>query len=631
MFILGLISFFQVVFIPGFILVKYFHLVPTNRFEPRGNSRSHANNVNKGGKFANLLLTLVYAFAFSLLINYLLVFAGTLLGIYTCWYLYIVLGLEALLLGFYWYCEAGKESGIFNLNAIANGFKSFTHSHSLIFNLLFIFSFAVLLVYVFYFLYFLGTVFMHWDPVASWNRFALDWANNSLPHQSWRYPQLIPANWSVSYVLMQSTGVETFAKATMSFFSIAVLLLFLEMALRRRCSVYLIGLICYGALLSYLYEPSVIVSGYVDIAVSFFGFLAFHTMHELKNNAKKEQLYRSIMLAVLFASAAAVTKQAGLFILSVVLIWAFVMLIRFQRRSGMHWNIIFKPMILMFGIVLVITGSWYGLKEIQISKGLDSSMIQKVQNVHKEKDPVIRFGQAVEGLLTHRHVKLKLLTGLYFVFVLLGLFRRESWWATLFIGIPFTLIWAFFFSYDLRNLNLAVPFMAFSGSFGIAFVKKKLEALFLYFNQFQAIRIPFKFIFLSIILLLIVLNFTLLDRNTLLRNQEEQMKTIGELELNRQLYRYHETAGLTGKIATNYLYLRRLPRLKQFFYYGPRRISPDFMNFLESKQGQHIHYLLMPLILKSEKEVYRRSHEKIASGQWNIIFRSGGYRFIKIR
>lgn len=623
MFILGVISFFQVIFIPGFILVKYLNLVPAN------------GSQNKG---ADILRTLVYAFAFSLLINYMLVFTGTLLGIYTPLYLYIILALEFLLLGFYWYCESGPEAGGIDLNGWVNGFREFIDGNSIVFNLLFFLSLAVILLYVFYFFYFLGSVFMHWDPVASWNRFALDWAGNKLPDQSWRYPQLIPANWSVSYVIMQTTGVEAFAKATMPLFSMATLLLFMELALRRRCSVYLVGLTAYGLLLSYLYNPSVIVSGYVDIAVSFFAFLAFHAVYGLKHDVGKRKLLRALTLAVIFASTAAITKQAGLFILLVILVFsslAFSSLSRFKSRfkarARLPAKTIFKTVLFFLLIVSVITVSWYGLKEIQISKGLDRSMIQKVQDVHKQKDPSKRFGQAMDELLTHRHVKLKPLILLFLLFVLLGLFRRESWWSTLFIAIPFTLIWGFFFSYDLRNLSLAVPFMAFSGAFGIAFIKVKSGALLSRLKAKRPIRLPVKYILLFVVLLLAVLNFAILDHDTLLRHQRKQMTISGEPDVNRRLYHYHEKNGITGNIATNYLYLRRLPGLMRFFYHGPARISPGFMDMLESEQGRHIHFLLMPLILKSEKEVHRRSRRKLASGQWKIIFRSGGYRFIKIR
>jgi hypothetical protein len=608
MFILGLISFFQTVFLPGFILVKYLNLVE-----------------DTGRRVSDTLRMLVYGFGFSLLFNYLLVFFATLVGIYTPLLLYIVLAVEALLLGFYGYCEywpgKGRRKKI-EFNRYIDSFKNFTASNSLVFNLMFFLALAVVLVYLFYFIYFLGTVFMHWDPAVTWNRFALEWSNNQIPADTWRYPQLAPANWSISYVVMQTGEVEAFAKAIMPLFAVGVLLLFLELGLRRRCSVYLVGAVFYGVLLGYLFDPSVIVSGYVDIAVSFFAFLAFH----IADGGGKNRL-KNILLAVIFASAAAVTKQAGLFILAVMLAWAAAALVKYKRKAKVSGKTIGKAVLLIVLTVFIITVSWYGLKEIHIRKGLDRSEVGMVQDVHKVKDPVKRFANGIGQILSKRHPKLKVIVIAAAMLIFLGLFRRESWWPTLFVVIPYTLIWGFFFSYDARNLGFVLPFMAFSGAFGTAFVKTKLQRL----KKFPSLPIPFSAIIAGVLAVLVILSFTVLDSGALLRHQKAQKMKHGEPEVNRLLYEYHQNEGITGNIATNYLYLKRLPDLKQFFTRKPGRITMDFMDTLESEEGKHIHYLLMPVILKHEKEVYQRYREKLKTGQWRLIFKSGGYRFVKIR
>ncbi|MCP5045790.1 MAG: hypothetical protein GY940_01360, partial [bacterium] len=217
MFILGLLAFFQTVFIPGFILLKYINLVH-----------------DTGNTFNDTLRRLVYGFGLSLLINYLFAFYLTLTGLYTPLTLYIILFIEAGLLIYYRKYRKETQPGDTKLDISRRiaSFKTFLASNSLLYNLLFFLSLSVILLYVFYFLYFLGTIFMHWDPAVAWNRFAIEWSNNQFPTNTWRYPQLMPSNWSVSYVMMQSAEVQLFAKSIMPLFSIGTLLLFLNLALQ---------------------------------------------------------------------------------------------------------------------------------------------------------------------------------------------------------------------------------------------------------------------------------------------------------------------------------------------------------------------------------------------------------------
>src|SRR5690606_4925023 len=44
-----------------------------------------------------------------------------------------------------------------------------------------------------------GTVFQNWDAWASWDRWAVKWAENRFPGDTWEYPQLIPTSYSLTY------------------------------------------------------------------------------------------------------------------------------------------------------------------------------------------------------------------------------------------------------------------------------------------------------------------------------------------------------------------------------------------------------------------------------------------------
>jgi hypothetical protein len=615
MFILGLLSFLQTVFLPGFLLIKYLGI----------NLNEDAVN-RKSGKIRQL----IYSFSLSLLINYLLVFILTAIGIYKPLAFYILIFIEIVLLIYFW--TAGyktRDCRYINLdvNRCINSIKQFFATNTLTYNFLFLLSIGVILWYVFLFFYFLGGVFEHWDPVTGWNRFALDWANNQWPANTWRYPQLGPANWSISYVIMQNTQIQCFAKAIMPLFSIAILLLFLDLALSKKKAVYLLGLMGYGILTGYLYEPSYIVSGYMDIAVSFFAFLAFHAVYNTQRY-DRSRLFPALWLAVIFASTAAVTKQAGLFILVVILVWSSGVLFK-QGMANYRANKkrITGQVLLLLLTVIIIAASWYIVKEIHIARGIDRSEISMVQGVHLHDSYTERLADAFNRLSSHRHPKLKPLFYAGVLLIFLGLFHKKSRAVTLFIVIPYALMWGIFFSYDHRNLALSLPFAAFSAAFGLVFLKGLLLAR----TKIPRFKIPLVPLIIGVLAGLITLNFTILKKETLIEQQTRLNMKIGDTRLNELLYQYREKEGIKGNIITNYRYLQYLPGLKQFYRRCNTRITMDFMDYLETEKGKDIHYFLMPKIFKNEKEVYQRFLEKLAHNEYRMIFKLRTYWFVQIR
>jgi hypothetical protein len=643
MFILGLLAFLQTVFIPGFIVIKYLGI---------------NLNADAGIKRTNKIRQLVYAFGLSLLINYLLVFIFTALGIYKPLTLYVLLCIEGVLLIYYWTTGNKPQFDRYinlDISRWVNSLKQFFASHSLAYNFLFLVSVGVILWYVFLFFYFLDGVFQHWDPVTGWNRFALDWAGNQFPANTWRYPQLVPANWSISYVMMQNTGVQCFAKTIMPLFSIAVLLLFLDLALGKKKAVYLLGLTGYGILLGYIYDPSYIVSGYVDIAASFFAFLSFHVMYN-PGQSHGTRGFQVIWLAVIFASGAAVTKQAGLFILGIILVWGFrgvgdpspftVSQMSFFRsfisktcffcKRLQHINkkevgnpppFITRKVLLLLLTVIIIAASWYIVKEVQIAEGLDRSEIAMVQGVHQSNSYTERLANAFDHLATHRHPKLKPLVWAGILLIFLGLFHKKSRSVTLFIVIPYSLMWGFFFSYDTRNLALSIPFAAFSAAFGLAF----LNRLFKRWAKIPHRKIPLVPVIIAVLLLFTVLNFTFLKTGTLIQHQTRLRMKTGNARLNELLYQYHEKEGIRGKIATNYPYLQYLPGLGQFYQAHNTRINMKFLDYLETEKGEDIHYFLMPMIFKSEKAVYKEFQRKLKTNEYRMIFKLRTYWFVQVK
>jgi hypothetical protein len=347
-------------------------------------------------------------------------------------------------------------------------------------------------------------------------------------------------------------------------------------------------------------------------------------LHHSRQPGKSRRLSFT-WLAIIFASGAAVTKQAGLFILGVILVWGMGNL--FQRRKASAKEKIMGKCLLLLLTVIIVAASWYIVKEIQIAGNIDRSEIAMVQGVHHYSSYTERLANAFNQLATHRHPKLKPLAWCGILLIFCGLFHRKSWAVTLFIVIPYSLMWGFFFSYDTRNLALAIPFAAFSAAFGLAFLKQ----LFKGWSKIPHWKIPLVTVIIAVLLVLTVLNFTILKKGTLIQHQTRLRMKIGNARLNDLLYQYHRQEGIKGKIATNYPYLEYLPGLGQFYLPRRTRINIEFLDYLETEKGKDIHYLLMPMIFKGEKTVYQRFQQKLIANEYRMIFKLGTYWFVRVK
>ena len=101
----------------------------------------------------------------------------------------------------------------------------------------------------------LGTIFSKWDAVVSWNQWATDWAAGWIPTDSHFYPQLIPANWSITYVLLGDTTLQFFAKSIMPLFGLSMFIGLFNLALVFRESHFFVGAGLLAPILKYF--PSI--------------------------------------------------------------------------------------------------------------------------------------------------------------------------------------------------------------------------------------------------------------------------------------------------------------------------------------------------------------------------------------
>jgi hypothetical protein len=236
---------------------------------------------------------------------------------------------------------------------------------------------------------------------------------------------------------------------------------------------------------------------------------------------------------------------------------------------------------------------------------------------------------------------------------LFSLFNRRSRWFTLGITIPSIIIWGLFFSYDDRNIIVSFPFLAYSASYGMAYLLRilKLVKLKEYFVlKFPGLSIrgpalkiklwPGRVLFL--LCFLIVLGSIFLVGafgDTIKLRQIEKQKTIGDIVLNQQIYDYKEEYGIDGKIITDYYWITVLPG----FEGSSLKIFLENDNFVILSNSDS-YELVDPISLAGEdtfgfliSDIYFKHppfksefDSKIRNNKYTLIFSSSGYHFIRI-
>jgi len=607
----AVVSFFQLTFIPGFILFKFLRI-----------------------KDNTPIKVILYSFAFSLFINYLIVYHLTLIGLYTPVSAYIILAAELIMIIYLAIKGRLKIERSLHLK-IPSGFKGLAQ------NIIPVSILLILAGSLYFFFSNLGNVFTHWDAVFSWNRWAIDWYLNDIPGLTNLYPQLIPANWSLSYVLMQDNTLQFAAKSIMPLFPILILFAFYDLYLKKKNLTYILSVLFFSAL-CLLYSFPYIDSGYVDFAVAFLSMAAFYAI--LRSGPDYSDADKLAVL--LFATAAAVTKQAGFIILIFSVIWLAWLMIK--NRKTMNTRKIFSEISII--ILIILAGTyWYIIKLADIAGGRDFSSLRFLfVDIHHDASLLQRFINGLENLRASPVFFLALIA-----ISLFSLFNRRSRWFTIGLTLPSIVIWGLFFSYDDRNLIVSFPFLAYSASYGISYILRilrfgKLKEYFTSkFPGFSvrrpAVKIklwPGRVLFLLCIIVILGSIFLVgVFGNTIKQGQLESQKAIGDQELNQQIYNYLDEYGIDGKIITDYYWITVLPgfegsSLKIFlendnFVILSNSDSYKLVDPISLVEEDTFGFLISNMYFK-DPMLKSKFDPKIRSGEYSLVFSSGRYNFIRI-
>lgn len=435
MLLLGILAVIQTIFLPGFILISVFRI-----------------------KTTSIIQKWIYVFALSLFSNYALVTGLTLIGFYKSIVIYFIIVIEVITIVYLLLTKKCQINFNINFGNILLEYFSFIKSLSASGKVLIITTTIVILFYFSLFISNIGTIFYFVDTVNNihWNTWAMDFANNTLPNQSSHFPQLIPSNWSISYLLIGESNVHFFPKSFMPLFFFGNLLMFLDLAISKKNYVYYIGLIIYGLFAPILYSLVFIADGNGDLPVSFFAFLSFYAY--LKTDKEKFVL-KEYILVFLFASTAAGTKLAGFYVFSFMSILCLYYLMKnFKVLNHKEVTVLFSSVIFILSINLF----WYFLKPEVMTGGL-----------HQPEWLAAGYSNILKNALHLLYYNIGLPVLVFFILTFLfSLFVKESRYITIFFVLPPIILWMFKYSADFRNLSFVVPFISYVSAFGLVKIYK---------------------------------------------------------------------------------------------------------------------------------------------------------------
>lgn len=585
---LGFIGIIQAIFLPGFIAIK----------------------ILKIDWQKNPLRLVILSFGLSLIINFYLVFIATVLRFSNSYFYYGVIILEI----FYFIFSSKNIFALLKispLKKLEEGYYqalSFLKSQDGVFNILLFLLIPIVLLHLYYFFSNAGEVFSGQDAVFSWNRWAVDWANYKLPSITWYYPQLIPAIWGLIYLIIGNSDIQLFSKFIMPFFSLILLLAIIDLGLTFKKKYFLLGAIITFLLIRLVVNPSHLVDGYVDIAVTCLSLLSIYSLLLSRRMKTGKQIFLYVIIGAILAASAGLIKQAGLFIVIIYPVLAYFLVIK--NKYNNKKKIILATLIII-GILILLISPWYVYKEIQIKQSVESSNIQYlIEDIHNGKNYIER------ATLIFLNSNYRFLLVLLFISTLVLIKKKNTEWRTiqLIYTIPFFLIWLFLFSYDYRNSVIILPLI------GIASAIILIPVTELAYKVIKKIRIYQIVIILMIVFIL--LGWKVKDQFIISYNLE-QIKKTGSSELNVYLYDYFSDNELE-KILTNYNYLCFLPSLKDACLYVHHRVPDSF----ESSMGlEEVKYILVTPHSNSDIILYLG--ELAGRGEIQLLYDYDNYQFYK--
>lgn len=583
----GLISFIQITFLPGYLATLFL-----KRDE---------------GPIHILALSLVL----SLLINYHLVLGLVIVNLYTKEVLIAVFATECALL-LYFVILKLRFPPVKLVSASHYSFFKELNSFPVMLAIIFLVGFLLI--------YFstVGSVFRGWDDTLSWNRWAIEWYNGTFPNITYHYPQVLPTNWSMTYVFIGDSKIQFFAKASSTIFAILTLLVVFSHWIRSKKREYLYATSIL-AIFFLLFSCGIFINGYADVPIAIMALLAFILLQcdtEYLDYKNKDLL---VFTGLLVCICAALTKQSGIYFAVIYPVLAYHIVYKKEEIVKKRY----LPIVFQYLFLATIILPWYVYSEIKIKHGINESEISYVTSeIYQDRHLFQRPGDAVVILFDTAFENVNYMTGIESytsvatgtaIFLIVCIFmavrsieKIPYRYIMLLIVMPYTILWSFFFGYDARNLTPVFPFVAICTGYGIyeylllVFGNKEKKLNEIKQRSFSN-KIYFKSGYLHLLLIILFGLFAtasayLVDDDTLINRQRHLQGQIGEPVIRDLLYSLQWDAD-DERIITDYQLSKHLPDLQERIILLGDENGKEFYETLENNNVRYLYLSPSPEII----------------------------------
>ena len=606
---LHLIAFAQTCFLPGFTILYLLY-------------RKHLQ----------LETMFTFSFALSLIFNYILVFILAFVGIFVRPAVLGVVLLEVVVL--FLLVLLRRRSGLSPVRpfveycaALRPSFSNDAASHGWVERGITVVALLCLLRLLLMAFHNVGNIFQGWDAVVSWNRWAVAFAQNAVPTDSFHYPLLIPANWSLTYVITGTTW-QFLPRAIMPGFLILMVLTQLLMGLRHRNSAYSIA----GIIFSFVFTKFRWTDGFVDLPVAFFSWAAiFCVMQATEQGIPRDKANRLVLLGTLFALGSGVTKQSGLFM---VVSYPLVLLLLDPQNTIVPKDRVLRFIITYVLLAVAIDAPFYVFAEYNIAHSKNSSEIAYVignLSLHSGRTYLARIVPSLRDYAG-------LFRGAYFFLplscaVIYACWHRAQRVLALTIFLPYWLLWAVLFSYDTRNAALSVPIFAMLAGDGMDRLIAKLKTA----PQLKkGLRSRTKYAALVICGVLagggLFFAEGHFNKEQIGKKHLEKEERIGVSDLDKSMYDYFEHNGISGMVLTDYQYFGFLPVLSEHYRH---MFSTDSDSIEKLKAADVSFILLTPYDTgdPNRARLFQYIDDQISKGIFREVlsYNDGEFRLVKLR
>ena len=451
----------------------------------------------------------------------------------------------------------------------------------------------------------IGTVFNAWDAWATWEPWSRDWYLNRYARETYEYPQLIPINWSITYRFIGSEVVKFFAKGFMPLFTLMSLVLIFDLGRRRKSFGYFLGVgIAFYAVIEFM--AKYVGEGYVDLPVAALSLLTIYSVLVAQEAKDWKELKETILLGSLASAAATVTKQQGAYIAVFYPILIYVLVLRdFSGADRQEkWRWLLQSTLL----AVLIVAPWYLYVSDQILAGNNPSAISYVTDE-------IYQGATLGERLRNAFVALGAFGWLYPLLLLaLPWLDRTYRWLTVGIVVPFALLWGFFLSYEYRNLAVDLPLTGMVAGVAIEQLLRKFE-----WGRVKGYVMP------AILVIALIWGSSIFTGEYLTKLQRDGERDIFEPEINNQIFTHFANHG-AEKVLSPYP-VGWLPGLDDYWVNNRLLDYADYQEVLERRDD--IGYLL--IYVRADPLIWEEVNAGIESGEYVKIFREGEFTFIDIK